>query len=151
MPKRYFDDFAVGESSRFGQYTVSKDEITEFAQQYDPQPFHVDQEAAAESPFGELIASGWHSAAICMRLVVDNYFAEGSLGSPGVENLKWRHPVKPGDTLSVQAEVLDKRELESKPDQGIVHIHFSMSNENEEEVLSMEGSFFFPRSPEPTD
>lgn len=145
MEKRYFEDFEIGEQSEFGEYEVEKDEILEFAEQYDPQPFHVDEETAAQSHFGGLIASGWHSAAMAMRLLVDEYFSDhGSLGSPGVDELEWRRPVRPGDTLSLRVDVVDKRRLDSSESRGLVTLDIGMYNQNDESVLSMVANVLFP-------
>lgn len=118
---RYFEDVAVGETERFGSYEVTRDEIVAFAERWDPQPFHMDEEAAQDSMFGGLVASGWHTACICMRLVVDEFLEDAaSMGSPGVDELRWLEPVRPGDVLSARVEVLDKRPSEGLPGAGIV-------------------------------
>ena len=105
---RYFEDIEVGDVHEFGSYEVTREELLTFAEQYDPQPFHVDEEAAEESMFGGLIASGWHTASICMRLLVDNYLSESaSAGARGIRELQWIRPVRPGDTLSCRLEVLE--------------------------------------------
>ena len=121
MTAVHYEDIEVGETQEFGEYTVTKDEILEFAEQYDPQPFHVDEAAAEDSPFGELIASGWHTASICMRLLVRGPLGDqAGMGARGVDELRWHQPVKPGDTLSIRTEVLDKRPSKSAPDRGYV-------------------------------
>jgi acyl dehydratase len=109
---RYFEDIAVGETHEHGSYLVTEEEIVEFAEQYDPQPFHTDPEAAAESSFGGLAASGWHTAAICMRLLVETMEKAdwASQGARGVDELRWIKPVRPGDSLSVEYEVVEKRD-----------------------------------------
>ncbi|WP_049920778.1 MaoC family dehydratase [Halopiger djelfimassiliensis] len=118
---RYYEDIEIGETQEFGEYHVTKEEIVEFAEQYDPQPFHVDESAAADSAFGELVASGWHTAAICMRLLVTGPMQDrASMGARGVDELRWKRPVTPGDTLSIRTEVLDKRVSESDPRRGYV-------------------------------
>ncbi|MFC7177605.1 MaoC family dehydratase [Halosegnis marinus] len=104
----YFEDMAVGDTMEFGSHTVTREEILDFAEQFDPQPFHVDEEAAERSQFGGLIASGWHTASLCMRMLVDNHLSEAaSAGARGVRELKWIRPVRPGDTLTCRLEVLD--------------------------------------------
>ncbi|MDG5758979.1 MaoC family dehydratase [Natronococcus sp. A-GB1] len=136
---RYFEDVEVGETHEFGEYEVTEEEVVEFAEQYDPQPFHVDREAAADSMFGELVASGWHTAAMSMRLLVDGPEGEeerAAMGSPGVEELRWHQPVKPGDTLSVRTEVLEKRPSESREDRGYVTSRLETYNEDDELVMS---------------
>lgn len=103
----YFEDLSVGDTETFGSYTVTREEIVEFARQYDPQPFHVDPEAAAQSPFGGLVASGWHTTAMTMRVLVDDFLARAATrGALGVDELRWYDPVRPGDTLSARSEVL---------------------------------------------
>ncbi|ODR79988.1 acyl dehydratase [Haladaptatus sp. W1] len=146
MSKPDFEDLVVGDRESFGSYTVTEEEILSFAEQYDPQEFHVDLDAAAESMFGELVASGWHSTAISMRILVDNFFENsGSLGSPGVESVTWPAPVKPGETLSLTLEVTDKRPLESDPNRGLVTFYLEMQNEADETKLTMEPKVFFAR------
>lgn len=104
----YFEDIEVGDTEEFGSYTLTREEILEFAEQFDPQPFHLDEDAAEESPFGGLVASGWHTASLCMRLVVENYLeGTASAGARGVRDLQWLRPVRPGDTLSCRIEVLE--------------------------------------------
>jgi acyl dehydratase len=118
---RYFEDYAPGKTYECGSVGISQDEIISFAKEFDPQPFHVDPVAAAGGPFGGLIASGWHTAAVVMRLLVDNFVsAEASLGSPGVDEIRWPYPVRPGDTLRVRATVVEARRSLSKPDRGVV-------------------------------
>lgn len=107
MATQYFEDIAVGETRSFGERTITRGEIVEFAEQYDPQPFHVDEEAARESVMGGLVASGWHTAAVCMRLLVENVGDRALAGARGLEELRWIEPVRPGDTISVELEVLD--------------------------------------------
>ena len=118
---RYFDDYVPGTTHDCGSVSFSQAEIISFATQFDPQPFHVDPEAAAHGPFGGLVASGWHTAALVMRQLVDHYLsAEASLGSPGLDEIRWPSPVRPGDTLRVRATVLEARRSQSKPDRGII-------------------------------
>lgn len=105
---RYVEDIQEGDVHEFGSYEVTRDEIVGFAERYDPQPFHVDEDAARESAFGELVASGWHTASMCMRLLVDNYLADtASAGARGIRDLRWIEPVRPGDTLTCRLEVLE--------------------------------------------
>ncbi|RRJ28438.1 MaoC family dehydratase [Halocatena pleomorpha] len=109
MLSGYYEDIEIGTTQEFGSYTVEKEELVSFAEQYDPQPFHVDESAAEESLFGELVASGWHTAAMTMRMLVDNSSADSrAMGAVGVDELRWKEPVRPGDTLSVRTEVIDK-------------------------------------------
>jgi acyl dehydratase len=117
----YFDDYALGSTYECGSVSIDQASIIAFAKEFDPQPFHVDPAAAAAGPYGGLIASGWHTAALVMRLLVENYLAaESSLGSAGLDELRWPHPVRPGDTLRVRATVVESRRSLSKPDRGIV-------------------------------
>lgn len=143
-----YEDYEVGAVDEFGAYTVSKEEILEFAEQFDPQPFHVDEEAAKEGPFGELVASGWHTASLWMRMMVEHHYdEEASLGSPGVEDLRWMKPVRPGDTLSVRLEVVEKRPLESDPTRGLVTTDTEMLNQDRDVVMTMRGKVFCEREP----
>jgi len=140
MP-RYFEDIEVGDVYEpDGRYEVTEAEVKEFAEQYDPQPFHVDEEAAADSIFGSLAASGWHTAAMCMRLIVDDFLEpETSMGARGVNELRWKQPVFPGDTLRVAVEVLEKRESESNPEMGHVRMEMRGYNQDDEMVIRWEG------------
>lgn len=135
----YFEDFAVGDTLELGSVTVSEDEIIEFARAYDPQPFHIDPNAAAHSIFGGLIASGWHTCALTMRLMVDGLLSKAaSLGSPGVDQIRWQRPVRPGDTLTARATVLEVRPSQSKPDRGSMRIRTEVTNQEGETVMWME-------------
>jgi acyl dehydratase len=134
----HFEDYIAGSTSMLGSVRVSREEIIEFASRYDPQPFHVDPVAAADSPYGGIIASGWHTCALTMRLLVDTYLsADSSLGSPGLEELRWSAPVRPGDELTVTVHVLDTRASASKPDRGIVRSRIEAVNQDAVTVLSM--------------
>jgi acyl dehydratase len=125
----YFDDYALGSTYECGSVSIDQASIVAFAKEFDPQPFHVDPVAAAAGPYGGLIASGWHTAALVMRLLVDNYLApESSLGSAGLDELRWPHPVRPGDTLRVRATVVESRRSLSKPDRGIVKTMVEATN-----------------------
>ncbi|WP_433629594.1 MaoC family dehydratase [Halomicrococcus sp. NG-SE-24] len=133
----------------FGRYEVTKEEIIEFARQYDPQPFHVDEAAAADSMYDGLIASGWHTCAMTMRMLVDNVIGEtGSLGSPGVDEIQFRRPVRPGDVLSVRSEVTGKRPLEDDRTRGLVQSHVETLNDDDTVVLSMDTAMFVRRHPD---
>ncbi|WP_458187975.1 MaoC family dehydratase [Haladaptatus sp. NG-WS-4] len=141
-----YSDVTVGSVETFGRYEVTKEEIVEFARQYDPQPFHVDETAAEESEYGGLIASGWHTCAMTMRMLVDNQITEeGSLGSPGVDEVRFRRPVRPGDVLSVRTEVTGKRPLDSDPNRGLVTSHVETLNEDDTVVLAMDTAMFVRR------
>jgi acyl dehydratase len=142
----YFEDLTVGQQESFGTYEVTESEIREFAERYDPQPMHVDPEAAEASMFGGLVASGWHTAAMCMRLLVENYLADAAaMGSPGVKELRWHEPVRPGDELTVETEVLEKRPSESRPDRGLVRVDVGVRNGGGTLVMSMESLVFWER------
>jgi len=141
-----FEDLAVGDRDRFGTYEVTRSEIVAFAEQYDPQPMHVEEEAARESMFGEIVASGWHVAAMCMRLLVEGILADSAaMGSPGVDELRWHEPVRPGDELAVETEILAKRPSESRPDRGIVRVDVRAYNQDDTLVASMEALVFWER------
>jgi len=121
MVKGYFEEVVVGTVLEFGSKTVTKDEIMDFAKKYDPQPFHIDEDAANDSIYGGLIASGWHTGSMAMRMMVDHMVNQrAGLGSPGWDNLKWLKPVRPGDTLRVRNEVVDKKRSKSRPQMGTV-------------------------------
>jgi acyl dehydratase len=125
----YFDDYALGSTYECGSVSIDQAGIIAFAKEFDPQPFHVDPVAAAAGPYGGLIASGWHTAALVMRLLVENYLAaESSLGSAGLDELRWPHPVRPGDTLRVRATVVESRRSLSKPDRGILKTMVEATN-----------------------
>jgi acyl dehydratase len=138
MPAEYYEDISVGDTDEFGSYDVEKEDIVSFAEQYDPQPFHIDENAAEQSMFGGLIASGWHTAAMTMRMVVDNTLRDSSAeGAIGIDELRWEQPVQPGDTLSVRTEVLEKEPWND--DLGLVHSNTTVYNQNDIEVMSMIG------------
>lgn len=145
----YYEDLSVGDTETFGRYEVTHEEITTFATQYDPQPFHTDAEAAAESMFGGLVASGWHTAAMTMRMLVDHYLSEsGALGALGVDRLRWPTPVEPGDTLSVSVEIVDKRGWDES--RGRVESDITTTNSDGEVVLSMTAQVLWRRK-QPAD
>jgi acyl dehydratase len=135
---RYFEDYAPGSVSEHGSITVEEADIIDFAKRYDPQEFHINPEAAAHGPFGGLIASGWHTCSLVMRLLVEQYLSkESSLGSPGIDELRWLRPVRPRDTLSIRATVLDAKQSQSKPDRGMVRTLLEVENQNGEVVMSL--------------
>jgi acyl dehydratase len=135
----YFEDLEVGRKSSFGHYDVTRDEVMEFARKYDPQPFHLDDDAAAQTHFGRLSASGWHTCAMMMSMLVENMRAhrQAGLGSPGMDNLRWTRPVYPGDTLRVESEVISKRRSASRPEMGLFKSTVKVFNQNDETVLEM--------------
>lgn len=133
----YFEDIEVGHVyDPDGRYEVTESELKEFAEKYDPQPFHLDEAAAKESLFGELAASGWHTASMCMRLLVDELLgSENAMGARGVDNLRWHQPVHPGDTLRIEVEVLEKRPSESRPEMGHVKTKLTGFNQEDDAVI----------------
>lgn len=142
----HWEDLQAGSVRELGTTSVTVEEIKEFAGKYDPQPFHLDEEAGRGSLFGGLCASGWHTCALAMRLTVDNMLRHStSLGSPGLESLKWLKPVYPGDVLSLRHTILESRGLRKRPDTGLVRSRWEMFNQDGERVLEMEGYGFFRR------
>jgi acyl dehydratase len=154
---KFFEDMAVGERAELGSHTFTAEDIKSFARKYDPQPFHVDEEAAARSPFGALCASGWHSAAIWMRLMVEHQVrddtalrqrgeAVAAFGpSPGFRELKWLKPVYAGDTISYATEIVDKRNSNSRPSWGLMSIRNTGVNQKGEPVISFISVAFVER------
>jgi acyl dehydratase len=148
MPEHTFEDFEPGQVYELGSTAVTEADIVAFAREFDPQPFHVDPEAAAESVFGGLIASGWHTGAMWMRLYVDSMLGgPASMGSPGIEELRWLAPVRPGDTLRGRLTVLEATPSERRPDRGTVRIRGEMVNQDGITVLSMVSRGHFGRRP----
>lgn len=138
VENRYFEDYAAGSVHTFGSITVKQDEIIHFARRFDPQVFHIDPDEARKTAFGGLIASGWHTASLTMRLVVDHYLSRvASLGSPGLDELRWIKPVRPGDELSIRVTILEANRSRSKPDRGIVVSLVETLNQRHEVVMSM--------------
>jgi acyl dehydratase len=144
----YWEDMPVGQVRTFGATPVTRQAVLDFARQFDPQPFHLDDAAAEASLFGSLAASGWHTCAMAMRMMCDEYLLESSsLGSPGIDQLRWLLPVKPGDTLSVRMTVLEARPSGSRPGVGLVLTGWEVLNQRSEKVLTMQGWNFFGRRP----
>src|SRR5207248_9587827 len=140
MSQRYFEDLKAGDRFKSGTYKVTEEQIVSFAREFDPQPFHLDPAVACQTMFKGLIASGWHTAAITMRLFVQTLnFAEGAIGL-GVDELRWPNAVRPGDVLQVETEMLDLRESRSKPSHGIVRLRNVATNQRGEIVQTMEAS-----------
>jgi acyl dehydratase len=147
---RYFDDYLPGTSYDCGSVSVSEAEIISFATEFDPQPFHVDPGAAARGPFGGLVASGWHTAALVMRQIVDHYLsAEASLGSPGLDEMRWPEPVRPGDTLRVRVTPVEARRSLSKPDRGILKSLIEAVNQDGRTVMLATAINFLRVRPDP--
>jgi len=135
---RYFEDYVEGDVHNLGSIAVEADEVIAFARRFDPQAMHADPEAAKRTPFGGLIASGWHTAGLMMRLYVDHYLTHvASLASPGVDELRWLKPVRPGDVLSVRVTVLKAQPSRSKPDRGVVTSLIEVFNQAGEAVMMM--------------
>ncbi len=144
----YFEDFEVGSRRELGSYLVTEEEILAFARQYDPQPFHIDKEAAAKSIYGGLISSGWMTCSIMMRLLVLSTTGKSaSMGSPGVDEIRWLKPVYAGDTLTAVLKVLDTRPSQSKPDRGVVHTQWEATNQRGELVCTVKGMGMYGRRP----
>jgi acyl dehydratase len=136
---RYFEDYLPGSVYEFGSLRVEEEEMIEFARRYDPQSYHVDPEAARKSVFGGLIASGWFTAALTMRLIVDHYISRvASMGSPSAGEVRWLRPVRPADELSLRVEILEARRSESKPDRGTVRAFVEVLNQHREVVMTRE-------------
>jgi acyl dehydratase len=145
---KFFEDVEVGETTRFGRYEVTREEIIEYARQFDPQPFHLDEEAARASMFGGLVASGWHTGAMFIRMVCDGMVPTAATsGSMGFDDLKWLKPVRPGDVLSVESVVREKMESRSRPDRGTVKIESRVSNQRGEVVMSLVSLVIYLRRP----
>jgi len=134
---RYFEDVEVGSIARFGDYAVTREEVIDFARRYDPQPFHLSDEAAAGTHFGRLSASGWHTCAMTMAMIVEQLerHGEAGLGSPGIDELRWLKPVHPGDRLHCESEVLEKRRSASRPDMGIYRSRMTVFNQDDIAVM----------------
>lgn len=146
MPDIYFEDFEEGAMYDLGSYTVPREEMVTFAERYDPQPIHTDGDAAAESMYGGLIASGWYTASVCMRLVVDSLFADAaSMGSFGLDELRWHAPVRADDTISASLEVLETRPSGSHADRGYVRNRVVATNQADTDVLHWVASNIFGR------
>ena len=149
---RYLEDITVGETLEFGRYEVTAEEIIDYARRYDPQPIHLDDDAAREAGLGGLIASGWHSVGMYMRMLVDDVLVGGSaMPSPGADEIRWLKPVRPGDVLSIRGEALEARPSRSKPDRGIVRWRYEMINQDGEAVMSLIAIGFAQRRPQTSE
>jgi acyl dehydratase len=148
MTERYLEDFAAGQVFNTGRLRVEREQIIDFAQKFDPQPFHLDEAAALKSPFRGLAASGWHTAGMTMRLMVEGEFkpAGGILGV-GFEELSWSRPVRPGDELHTKSEILEVRPSKSRPDRGLLRVRTTTFNQNDEPVMIFTGNLLVPRRP----
>jgi acyl dehydratase len=147
MPHELFwEDFKVGDTMPLGETLVDRDEVIAFATRFDPQPFHIDEEAAKASMYGGLIASGWHTVALVMRMMVDSYLnRSASLGSPGVDSVRWLKPVRPGDRIRAQRTTLESRASSSRPNLGVIKDRWEAFNQHGELVMVMEGYGMFER------
>ena len=134
---RFFEDYTVGATYVCGSFTVTEDEIIQFASRYDPQVMHIDRNLAATGPFGGIIARGWHTVARTMRLVVDNFLPHDGLAAPGIDELRWPRPVRPGDTLTLHATVQEARRSRTKPDRGLIHSLLEVLNQDGEVAMTM--------------
>jgi acyl dehydratase len=144
----YFEDFPAGRTVQHGSRTLSEEEIIAFARDWDPQRYHTDPAAAKQTPFGGLIASGWHTGSLLMRLMCDAYLNESScIGSPGIDEWRFALPVRPGDTLRFRATVLEARPSSSKPDRGVLRFHWELLNQRDEVAVSLIGTQFWLRRP----
>jgi acyl dehydratase len=145
---RYFEDFRTGQELPLGRYPVARAEIVAFAAEFDPQPFHLDEAAGADSLLGGLAASGWHTCAVFMRILYDGWLRDAaSMGSPGVDLLKWVRPVRAGDVLSGRSIVLDTRASNSRPDRGFVRLRHEIVNAHGDLVMLAENPIMFARRP----
>jgi acyl dehydratase len=146
--ERYYEDFTVGEEVTTAGVTLTEDAIIDFAARYDPQPFHVDKEAAASSHFGGIIASSWHTQLLAFRQVIDSGFlGKASMGSPGCDELRFHNPVRPGDTVRTVLRVLDKRTSRTRDDRGYVTVHYDIQNQTGQSVISWRGVQIIGRRP----
>jgi acyl dehydratase len=144
----YFEDFEPGQDIDLGTRTVTEDEIVAFARDYDPQPFHVDHDAAARSIYGGVIASGWHTCGMMMRMVVDGIMnRSASMGSPGLDGVRWLAPVRAGDSLNVRYQTVKVKASASRPDRGVVWSKWVAVNQHGETVCTVEGMGMFGRRP----
>lgn len=137
---RFYEDISVGDVQNSDGYQISKEEIVEFGEKYDPQPFHIDEHAAADSVFGGLVASGWQTAAICMRLHVESNEDTATQAGLGVDDLRWHRPLRPGDSLRLRTEIIDKRASESDPSRGLVTTRHDGLNQDDDLVISYEAT-----------
>ena len=146
----YFEDLEIGAETYFGSYDVTREEVLEFARKYDPQPFHLSDEEAAKTHFGRLSASGWHSCAMTMAVIARHVVGEeqAGLGSPGIDELRWRRPVFPGDTLHVRAKIVDKTPSRSRPEMGSFRSDTIVTNQDDQPVLTFTSIVLIRRRPD---
>jgi len=148
--ERYFEDYVPGPVFEYGPISVTEAEVIDFAKKFDPQDIHTDPVKATRGPFGGLIASGWHTSSLMMRLYADNYLSSvASIASPGIDELRWLKPVRPGDSLWIRVTALDSRRSKSKPDLGVVRVYVEVLNQNREIVMTVKTVNLFRRRPAP--
>jgi acyl dehydratase len=148
MPRLYFEDFVPGTVRTYGSRTLSRDELIAFATSFDPQPMHLDEVAAEKTLLGGLAASGWHTCALLMRMIADDFILDSAgMGAPGVDEVKWLRPVRAGDTLSVRETILEARPSRTRDDRGYVRFCFEVLNQHGEPVLEQTNSIIFGRRP----
>lgn len=148
MTRQYLEDFTVGQTFRSGRLQIDKDRIKAFAAEFDPQPFHLDEQAARNTIFGGLAASGWHTAAVTMRLLVESDLQPGDgIVGAGFDEFRWPLPVRPGDELRVESEILEVRPSRSRPEQGIIKVRTTTINQNDQPVQILIGNLVVPRRP----
>jgi acyl dehydratase len=146
--ERWFEDYRAGQVYEFGPAVMEEAEILDFGRRFDPQPFHTDPDIGAASPFGGLAASGWHVCAVMMRLLVDGLISRAaSLGSPGIEQIRWVKPVRPGDALKCRLTITSARRSRSRPDRGIISMHVAVLNQNAEVVMTCSGAGLYKARP----
>lgn len=145
----YFEDLKVGTETYFGSYEVTREEVLEFAHKYDPQPFHISDEEAAKTHFGRIAASGWHTAAMTMAVIARHVVEhrQAGLGSPGIDELRWRKPVFPGDTLHVRGTIMEKTPSRSRPEMGSFRTHTSVTNQDDQTVMTFTSIVLIRRRP----
>jgi acyl dehydratase len=147
---RYFEDYVAGSVYEYGDFTVTEADVLDFARRFDPQYIHTDPDRAKNGPFKGLIASGWHSGAILCRLMVDHYLSHvASLGSPGVDEMRWLQPVRPGDKLHIRTKITETRLSKSKPDRGLVSCEAEMINQDDQPVMTLKITNLLSKRPKP--
>ena len=148
MAKRFFEDFTKGDVAEYGPRSVTREEIVAFAAEFDPQPIHLDEAAGRASMLGGLSASGWHTCALAMRMIADGFLLESSaMGAPGVDEVRWIAPLRPGDSITLRASVLDTRLSRSRADMGFVTFRFDLINQSGATVMTMSSSLMLGRRP----
>jgi len=148
MARRFFEDFGKGDVAEYGPRTVTREEIVAFAAEFDPQPIHLDEAAGRASMLGGLAASGWHTCALAMRMMADGFLLDAaSMGAPGVDEVRWIAPLRPGDSITLRASVLDTRPSRSRPDMGFVTFRFDLVNQTGASVMTMSSSLMLGRRP----